>query len=516
MFTTNDLKQFISKGISVETIKSQIRNFETGFPYSVLVKPAVKGDGIIVLTDEMIDHSIKNFESKRENIKIVKFVPASGAASRMFKDMYSFLEEARKTGGEESLNKDKDFGSVHHFVLNLKKFAFYEELKNILKEDGIDLDSLLEKNDYETIIDYTVDPKGLNYGDLPKGLLTFHSYDQDNRKSFEEHLVEAGHYAASADRNARVHFTVSPDHLGKFRTFAEQVVPSYGEQFNVNYDISFSVQKPSTDTIAVDMDNKPFRETDGSILFRPGGHGALIENLNDIKADLIFIKNIDNVVPDRLKPETTRFKKAIGGLLLSLQAEAFQFLNVLENSDPDVDEIDAIRYFAMKKLNIDIPDEFDNLDRAEKIEFLFDKLNRPIRVCGMVKNEGEPGGGPFWVKNSKGEISLQIVESSQIDMDDPEQKKIFSSATHFNPVDLVCGTKDFEGNPFDLHKFIDPETGFISIKSKNGRSLKAQELPGLWNGAMAGWITLFADVPIITFNPVKTVNDLLRDEHQPE
>jgi hypothetical protein len=325
-------------------------------------------------------------------------------------------------------------------------------------------------------------------------------------------LVEAAKYGVSKNNIAAIHFTVSPEHLDKFKAQVDKVKNLYENQFHIAYDISFSVQKSSTDVIAVDMNNEPFREHDGSLVFRPGGHGALIENLNDLEADLIFIKNIDNVVPDRLKETTIQYKKAIGGLLLKLQSKIFDYLKGLEKIE-NSGLAQKISDFAQSELNINFPEDWGNRSNAEKKSFLFQRLNRPIRICGMVKNEGEPGGGPFWVKNPKGDISLQVVESSQVNTKDAEQLKILQSSTHFNPVDLVCGTKDYLGNSFDLHQFIDHETGFISVKSKDGKNLKAQELPGLWNGAMADWITVFVEVPIITFNPVKTVNDLLRQQH---
>jgi hypothetical protein len=311
-----------------------------------------------------------------------------------------------------------------------------------------------------------------------------------------------------------VHLTVSPEHLSSFKDLIAYVQPYYESMFGVSYNVSFSVQKPSTDTIAVDMNNKPFREKDGSLVFRPGGHGALIENLNDLDCDLVFIKNIDNIVPDRLKSETYRYKKILGGLLLQLQGKAFNLLKSLDKKPLSEDIIDEAVMFCEKQIDINLPSNFYYWLDSKKVAFLHEMLNRPIRVCGMVKNEGEPGGGPFWVKNAQDEVSLQIVESSQIDTGNPEQKKIFASSTHFNPVDLVCSLKNYKGEKFDLHHYIDHNTGFISVKSKDGKQLKALELPGLWNGAMAKWITVFVEVPIITFNPVKTVNDLLREQHQ--
>jgi hypothetical protein len=379
---------------------------------------------------------------------------------------------------------------------------------------GKSLDECIQKNDFTSILDYTLSPKGLNYGNLPKGILKFHHYGTFARTATGEHLVEGAHYCANRAKQVTVHLTVSPEHLSNFKDLIAYVQPYYESMFGVSLDISFSVQKPSTDTIAVDMNNEPFREKDGSLVFRPGGHGALIENLNDLDCDIVFIKNIDNVVPDRLKAETYRYKKLLGGLLLQLQGKAFNLLKALDKKPPSEEVIDEATQFCGKQINTSFPSDFYHWEESKKVRFLQNILNRPIRVCGMVKNEGEPGGGPFWVKNKQGEVSLQIVESSQIDLKNPEQKKIFNSSTHFNPVDLVCSLKNYKGERFDLHNYIDHNTGFIAIKSKDGKQLKALELPGLWNGAMANWITVFVEVPIITFNPVKTVNDLLREQHQ--
>jgi hypothetical protein len=316
------------------------------------------------------------------------------------------------------------------------------------------------------------------------------------------------------DRIVPIHFTVSQEHMEKFNSLIALVRPYYENMFDIRYDIQFSVQKPSTDTIAVDMDNSPFREADGSLVFRPGGHGALIENLNDMEADIVFIKNIDNIVPDRLKSETYKYKKVLGGLLIKLQEKIFDYLKKMEQKPVPDPLITEISQFCVDSLAMKLPERFGKMEQKQQYQILQAFLNRPIRICGMVRNEGEPGGGPFFVENIHGEVSLQIVESSQINMKDAGQVSILKSATHFNPVDLVCGIKDYKGKKFDLHKYIDQDTGFISVKSKDGRQLKALELPGLWNGAMADWLTLFVEVPLATFNPVKIVNDLLREQHQ--
>lgn len=515
-FSSKELNQFQAKGLSPDTILEQINNFRRGFPFADLVKPATPGDGVDVLPSTAIDTYITLYDRYIQSKKVVKFVPASGAASRMFKALFEYLEKAGSGNQHQELTKDKGFNSPWNFISNLERFAFISDLKKVMRDAGTSLDQALVAEDYARIIDFLVNEKGLGYGSLPKGLLRFHAYPEGNRVALEEHLVEAASYASSGDGIAYVHFTVSSEHLDKFREKVEEVSAVYEAKFGIVYDITFSVQKPSTDTVAVTPQNEPFYEQDGSILFRPGGHGALIENLGDIEADLVFIKNIDNVVPDRLKPETTRYKKAIGGLLLSLQERCFAYLESLEKGLTSENSLLEISDFAEEQLKIIFPQDYNSYSSEEKAAFLQSRLNRPMRICGMVKNEGEPGGGPFWIRDSKGIVSLQVVESSQIDQKNPEQVKHVQEATHFNPVDLVCATRNYKGERFDLHEFIDPETGFISLKSKDGKELKALELPGLWNGAMADWITIFVEVPIVTFNPVKTVNDLLRSQHQPE
>ncbi len=517
--TNNDKKQLEDLNISVEQVERQVNQFKTGFPYCDLVAAATTENGIIRFSDSEVQELIRQFDEDKEYYDILKFIPASGAASRMFKDLYSFVEEYKgKELPEDFLEKeDIKTDSIENFFINIREFAFYDDLKAKLAEHDKDIDTLLNENILVEIAEFLLENKGLAYGKLPKALLKFHKYSEISRYALEEHLVEAAHYSTAETEDgivAQLHFTVSQEHIDIFKDAVEDVVPKYEEMFNIRYDISYSVQKPSTDTIAVDMNNEPFRNNDGSLLFRPGGHGALIQNLNDLQKEVIFIKNIDNVVPDRLKPTTYDYKKVLGGYLFRLQQQQFEYLNLLDEGCLADDEIDEIAKFAKEKMMIDIPNFFKTYNEIEKIDFLYGKLNRPMRICGMVKNEGEPGGGPYWVRNSNDEISLQIVESSQIDHKNEKQEAIFQSATHFNPVDLVCATHDFKGEPFDLNDYIDYNTGFISRKSKDGKELKALELPGLWNGAMADWINIFVEVPIITFNPVKTVNDLLRDNHQ--
>lgn len=488
MFNQPDLEQLNKLGMNIKTVEAQIENFKTGFPFVELVKAATPGDGIHQLDENTISQLNAEYEANTADLKTVKFVPASGAASRMFKNLFAFAN-----GGSLS-NEDS-------IVLkNIDSFAFGEKLNAILAAEKITID-INSIEDLRKVANYILTATGLNYGYLPKGLIVFHKYDTGNRTAFEEHLVEATEYACGANKVARLHFTVSPEHKNTIETHINEVKEKYEKQFGVTFDISFSIQHPTTNTIAVNPDNTPFREK-GNILFRPGGHGALIENLNELTCDIIFIKNIDNVVPDSLKKTTYDYKKALGSKLVSIRKSIFEVLQLLEVKKG----LEEAKELA-NALGVSYTD-------AETHATFIEKLNRPIRVCGMVKNEGEPGGGPFWIKDSCGRISLQIIESSQIDSSNASQKEIMEHATHFNPVDLVCSITDYKGNAFDLHNFIDPETGFITYKSRGGKEVKAQELPGLWNGAMAKWITLFIEVPMITFNPVKTVNDLLRKEHQ--
>lgn len=477
MFTEKDLQQIAAHGLTQEAVEVQIENFRRGFPYLKIVRAASPSDGVTVLSVEEADAAVARYEQEKEALAVVKFVPASGAATRMFKELFSFV------------NEDKRGGGIDKLIQNIEKFAFWPELKAILKEGADD----------KEIVSAIV-KEGLNYGAKPKGLVTFHAYEDGARKAVEEHLAEGAAYATTKGV-ARIHFTVSPEHMEGFKSLLEEKLPYYENRYGIRYDISFSVQKPSTDTIAVNPDNTPFRQDNGELLFRPAGHGALIENLNDIDADIVFIKNIDNVTTDSRRGDTTRCKKMLAGLLIELQERSFEYLKALEVGGA---ELEPIAEFIEKRLCVKLPEQYD-------IALLKAVLNRPIRVCGMVRNEGEPGGGPFWVKNADGTESLQIAESSQIA---PEDLPLMKSATHFNPVDLVCGVKDSKGAKFNLPAYTDPETGFISEKSAGGRDLRAQELPGLWNGAMAKWNTIFVDVPITTFSPVKVVQDLLREQHQ--
>lgn len=506
MLTQQDLKQLASKGISEEKFRKEMDDFKKGFPYLKLAAAATVGNGILAPTEEERNRYIAKWDAyKLGEHKIMKVVPASGAASRMFKDIFAFLNADYDT--PQTAFEQEFFNRIH-------QFAFFGALnEKCIENNGKGADELLANGNYKAVVANMLQEEGLNYGQLPKGLLLFHHYADGARTPMEEHLVEAALYASTRGE-ARVHFTVSHDHLPLFKAKVAEKLEQYARHFNVRYDISFSEQKPSTDTVAANPDNTPFRNEDGSLLFRPGGHGALIENLNELEADIVFIKNIDNVVPDRLKASTVTHKALIAGILVDIQEQVFTYLRKLDAGNVSGNDLDEIAAFVEHTLCCHNPKANDTATAEERLAYLRGKLNRPIRVCGMVKNVGEPGGGPFLAYNADGTVSPQILESSQIDKANAEYQRMFNEGTHFNPVDLVCAVVDYQGKPFHLPNYVDKSTGFISSKSKNGRELKALELPGLWNGAMSDWITLFVEVPLDTFNPVKTVNDLLRDQHQ--
>lgn len=515
-FSNNDLEYFKSIGISLEKVNKYIENFKKGFPFTEILRPCTINDGLNKIDENKFTNLIEISDNASKESRLMKFIPASGAASRMFKTLNYFNNNFQRITDTDikvlAEQGDKEARELYKFIQGIKNFAFFDDLKNALAKDEHDINSLIEEGEYKEIINYLLTEKGLNYADLPKGLLKFHKYNNEVRTSIEEHLVEGAVYTKDKNNQVKIHFTVSPEHLEHIEQHIKDVKDKYEKRFDVKYSVSFSIQKKSTDTIAVDLENKPFYD-EGKILFRPAGHGALIENLDDLKGDIIFIKNIDNVVPDKIKETTYTYKKVLAGYLISLQNKCFDYLRSLDKNNIVNDNLTNIFTFLENDLFIHIPENIKNNSLDIQKEFIFNKLNRPIRVCGMVKNQGEPGGGPFWTKSENGE-SVQIVETSQIDLKSEQQKALLNKATHFNPVDLVCGVKDYKGNNFDLEKFIDHNTGFISQKSKDGKDLKALELPGLWNGAMAHWNTIFIEVPLITFNPVKTVNDLLRAEHQ--
>ena len=505
MLTESDSLQLKAKGISVEQIEEQLACFKKGFPYLPIQASASVEKGIQLIPQKEQSAYLDTWTNYLKGDKtIVKFVPASGAASRMFKDLFEYIDSG-KTELETPFLKT--------FFENIRRFAFYDLLETVcVKNENHTIDELMASAEYKKILKNLLYIQGLNYGQLPKGLLLFHQYPEGARTAMEEHLVEGALYACNTTNQVHIHFTVSPEHRELFRQTAEIKTKEYERQWGVKYHIGFSEQKSSTDTIAADSENQPFRNN-GELVFRPGGHGALIENLNDISADVVFIKNIDNVVPDAFKPITVHYKKLLAGVLIHYQQQIFDYLHRIDSGKYEHAELVEMVHFLQNELCIKNP-ETKMLEDAELALYIKSKLNRPLRVCGMVKNEGEPGGGPFLAVNSDGTISLQILESSQIDLKNPAMKQLYEQGTHFNPVDLVCALRNYKGEKFDLTHYIDKNTGFISLKSKNGKELKALELPGLWNGSMSNWNTVFVEVPIETFNPVKTVNDLLRPEHQ--
>lgn len=504
-YTQEDRALLARKGMNEQQINAQLECFKKGFRFLELAGAASVEKGILRLSEEEEKESLAYWEKYLLNDKTIqKFVPASGAASRMFKDLFEFMDapyETPQTAFEKT------------FFAGIGNFAFYNELNNCCISTVLkDIPTLMEAQQYKIIVRLLLSSEGLNYGSLPKGMLKFHNYPSGPRTPMEEHLVEGALYAKGGE-SIHIHFTVSLEHRAEFEKLAALKKEEYEQLFGIRYDITFSEQKPSTDTIAADSNNNPFRDENGSLVFRPGGHGALIENLKDLNADVVFIKNIDNVVPDSFKESTVKYKKIIAGKLVELQQQIFDYIRLLDSGKQTREQMIEIAQFLQRKLYTRNPD-LKILEDSTMALYLKEKLNRPIRVCGMVKNTGEPGGGPFLTMNTDGTISLQIMESSQIDLNDPSKKEMFVNGTHFNPVDLVCSLKDYQGKKFDLSAYVDKNTGFISHKSKNGKELKALELPGLWNGAMSDWNTVFVEVPIETFNPVKTVNDLLREQHQ--
>lgn len=511
-YTKEDLKVFRQREVKPEEIDRQLAHFEKGFDYVDLSAPATIGNGIIRIKAEDEERLNACFEQARETGELLKMVPASGSASRMFKELFAFMDSY--TGSEEEFLQfvqDKGNGSMHDFFLKLDELPFYNRLSAAMWYDGKDIGKMSDKRQFNEILSYILTDKGLNYGNTPKGLVDFHCYRDFVRTAFDEHIVEGGMYCNNG-KTARLHFTVSEEYLKLFQERLRKVTKVFEKMFNIKYDVTFSIQKPSTDTVSLTDKGELLRDEAGKPVFRPGGHGALIYNLNELEADIIFIKNIDNVIPDRAKGDTIKYKRLLAGMLVELQKRIFGYLNRLDEN-PTEEQVQEIEAF-MGEIGYKEAEDRTYKDRNERIRQLHQLLDRPIRVCGMVKNEGEPGGGPFWVKTKDGSSRLMIIESAQINLKDKEQKKVVEHATHFNPVDLVCGVKNYQGRKFDLEKFIDPEQGFITRKSFKGKEIQVQELPGLWNGAMANWITVFVEVPLSTFTPVKTVFDLFRFEHR--
>ncbi|MEP1488188.1 MAG: DUF4301 family protein [Algibacter sp.] len=513
-FSEKDIVQIENKGITIEQVNAQIARIKNGMSYSNLVSTATIGDGIESYNEREVQNFIKFYHAKQERLNIIKFVPASGAASRMFKFLFQFLKnfDASKEGIHDYIERTNDV-LTKTFISNLERFPFHEQVLSKLKETHPNFDSLSESDKYVQFVKTMLDEKSLNYSFFPKGLLPFHKYEEGALTAFQEHLFESTLYTSSNNK-ANLHFTVSENHHDYFNSELAKFKKALEEKTNTTFNIAFSYQKEATEVLALTTENTIYRNEDDSILFRPAGHGALLENLNDLNNDIIFIKNIDNIIVAEKNREVSDYKKLLAGVLLEAQEQAFEFLKQLGTNSVSDDSIKTITDFASNKMNLVLDNAFTAYSLEEKRVYLHDKLNRPIRVCGMVKNEGEPGGGPFWVKDENGNISLQIVESAQIDLQNESQLDILKNATHFNPVDLVCGVKNYKDEKFNLLDFVDPEAAFITMKTQSGTDIKALELPGLWNGSMAYWNSIFVEVPLETFNPVKTVNDLLKPAHQ--
>jgi hypothetical protein len=504
-FSADQLRQLGEHGLSEAQVRDQIRHFEKGATPIRLNRPCTVGDGLLSFSETDLETLVGHHDREAAGGKFMKFVPASGAASRMFREWFRRLEHGRF---------DTD-AAAQTFAGDIKKFAFYGNLEQSISMKGQSLERWLAQGRYEDVLAEILTTKGLNYGNLPKALLKFHSYPEGSRTALEEHVAEAVHYVRDREGICRLHFTVSAEHRQDVESLLSVIRERYERQYDVRLDIGISIQSSDTDTIAVDQGNRPVLDDAGMLILRPGGHGALLSNLNALAdGDMVFLKNIDNIVPDHLKSPTILYKKVLGGYLVELQRRIYQHLESLAAASPDAGILEQMVLFCEKKLNIVFPERFAQKTPAERRAVIFAKMNRPIRVCGMVKNEGEPGGGPYWVNEPDGTQSLQIVEEFQLDPNARDQRLIWSRATHFNPVDLVCGLRDYRGRKHDLKKFVNQEAFCIVKKSEKGRDLRALEWPGFWNGSMADWITVFVEIPLATFNPVKTVYDLLRPAHQ--
>ncbi len=514
MFVDKDIQQIYKKGITIEQIKAQITRLKDGMTHSKLVGAATIGKGIEAYDDEETKALIQYYETHKKDLSILKFVPASGAATRMFKFLFLFLKNYNpsKENINDFINRQNNT-LIETFILNFEKFPFYKEVLSKAKTSISGFEDLSEGEKYVHFVKIMLDEEGLNYSFLPKGLLPFHQYEDENVTAFQEHLLESTLYASS-NGNSNLHFTVSEKHHSLFNDELSKVKPFLEAETGTKFNVTFSYQKEETETIALTAKDEVFRNEDDSILFRPAGHGALLENLNDLDHDIIFIKNIDNIVVADKNIEVSNYKKLLAGVLLEAQEKVFDYLRKLDSGNLTEADFNLMILFLRYRLNVPMNVEFDTFSTLEKIAYLKDKFNRPIRVCGMVKNEGEPGGGPFWVKGKDGDVSLQIVEFAQIDFSKTGQQGIVYKATHFNPTDLVCGVKNYKGEKFNLKEFVDHDAAFITIKTHNGIDIKALELPGLWNGSMAYWNSIFVAVPLETFNPVKMVNDLLKPAHQ--
>ncbi|WGK66123.1 DUF4301 family protein [Croceiramulus getboli] len=513
-FTANDKVQIEAHGLTLETVSRQLAVFRQGIPTVQVQREATLGDGIRKMTNKEIDQYVQRYEREQQGKDLLKFTPASGAATRMFKFLYEFLDkyDLDQQTINAFINKTRAT-DLRLFFVGLDSFPFFREVRAAMIARYVDGDSTDINLNRVRFVKTMLTEDGLNYGAYPKGLFPFHKYKDHNASAFEEHLFEASKYAAKAGE-ARLHFTISKQHYNNFKEEYKRIQDIVERKTNTRFKIDVSYQEPKTDTLAVNLNNEPYRDGQGRLFFRPGGHGALLDNLNEQEADIIFVKNIDNVVVFKYEDEIARYKKMLAGYLLEIQNEVFQWLDRMDRGEVGVEDVETLRSLLSDQLGSELPDHFAKYSLENQLSQIRELLDRPIRVCGMVRNEGEPGGGPFWVKNDNGIVSLQIVEGPQMDRSDPRQMELLSRSTHFNPVDLVCGVKNYKGKRFDLVNYRDPKLAFIAQKSIGESKIRALEHPGLWNGAMAHWNTAFVEVPLITFNPVKTVNDLLKPAHQ--
>ena len=515
IFSEEDQRQLQERGCCQSDIFEQISMFKKGGAQAKLKRPCRLGDGIMTISANDRQHYLDLHAGAERQGRLLKFVPASGAASRMFKIWQKIYHDYPQTDLPQlkKLISPGDYCQLQQLITDLDQFAFYEHLAQVMAAAGMDLEQERRQQRYDKILAMLLTPAGLNYDALPKALIPFHRYRDHIRTPLEEHLEEAAAYAKSP-KGCRLHFTIPDGEKPRFVALLAEILPRVQQRTQVEFQIEFSSQKLASETIAVDLDNCPLRDADGRLLFRPGGHGALLDNLDELNADIVLIKNIDNVVTDAHKGPTHLYKKLLTGLLVSLQQRIFDYLHLLEQPEKAVARLDEIAEFAGNSLNIALAPAFARAAPSEKIATLCERLDRPLRVCGMVPNQDEPGGGPFWVEDNAGTVTPQIIEKAQIDLEDEQQRAILAAATHFNPVDLVCGIGDYRGNGFNLYSFVDHQAVFIANKTHQGRPIKALELPGLWNGGMAYWNTVLVEVPLTTFSPVKVVTDLLREMHR--
>ena len=517
LFTQADLEQMEKLGITEEEARRQLAILEKGQRWTALERPCTPGDGITILDPEDQERLISRWEEGADKGRLSGFLPASGAATRMFAFLQRIRNQLDRVTLEGTADKfgrsSDDYREFRVFIGSLEEFAFFEPLVEVMGKAGISLQERLQLGVYNDILDFLLEPRGLDYSSRPKALIPFHRYSDHYRTALEEHLVESVQTVRDRKQRCRIHFTVAVENQAEAEAYGRKAATKYGERLGVQYELSFSIQSPATNTLAVDLENNPFRKDDGNLLFRPGGHGALLQNLNQLEGDIVLIKNIDNVVTDERRDLVVRHQRILAGMLLEVQNTIFNYLRLLRSGSLKANEVQEVLDFVVHRLNPFVEEQLLSCGDEERVARLFRLLNRPLRVCGMVVNRGEPGGGPFWVKDGSGRVSLQVVEQAEIDRSSPEQVAILEGSTHFSPVQIVCGLGDFQGQPFDLRQFVDSGAVFVSRKTEEGRELKALELPGLWNGGMAHWNTIFVEVPEETFNPVKTITDLLRPGH---